>query len=267
MERTSVLILGHGSRRRQANAEFEALVAAFRRCRPDLQVDLAYIELAEPLLAPGLAAAAARGPARVVVLPLFLFAAGHVKDDVPEALAAARGAYPDVEFRAARALGVSQPLVELALTRAAEAMPLRGPEAAATTLLVVGRGASDADANGDFCKLVRLLGEAGGFGRATPSFIAITGPRFDPEAERALATSTGPLLVLPYFLFDGLLVQQLAGEVATLRTRHPDRDIVLAPHLGPDDRLLGLLETRLAEALDGGLPLPCDACPRSAASP
>lgn len=267
MERGSVLILGHGSRRLEANAEFEALVAAFRRRHAGLDVAHAYVELANPLLGPALAAAAARGPGRVVVLPLFLFAAGHVKDDVPRALARVRADFPSVEFQAARALGVAHAMVSLALVRASEAMPLRGPEAAAATLLVVGRGASDPDANGDFCKLVRLLGEGGGFGRATPSFIAITFPRFEPEAERSLAASPGPLLVLPYFLFDGLLVQQLAGAVAVLRTRHPGRDIRLASHLGPDARLLDLLDARLAEVVAWRGVLPFDARARSAAAP
>jgi sirohydrochlorin ferrochelatase len=249
VERTAVLILGHGSRRAEANAEFEALVGAYRARRPALDVRHAYIELAEPLLADGLAAAAGGGPGRVALLPLFLFAAGHVKQDVPRALAATRRAFPGVALSSARALGVCAPMVELALERAAAAVAPGGEEAARTTLLVVGRGASDPDANGDLCKLVRLVGEAGGFGRSEPSFIAITGPRFAEAAERALATSAGPLLVLPYFLFDGLLVRQLAGEVAALRARHPARDVRLAPHLGPDPRLLGLLDERLAELL------------------
>lgn len=266
MERTSVLILGHGSRRAEANAEFEALVDGFRRRRPALDVGHAYVELASPLLADGLAHAASRSR-HVVVLPLFLFAAGHVKDDVPEALAGARRAFPSVRFEAARAVGVCHAMVALALERAGRCLPLRGPEAARTTLVVVGRGASDPDANGDFCKLVRLLGEGGGFAHAEPSFIAITGPRFEPATERALGASHGPLLVLPYFLFDGRLVRQLAGEVEALRARHPGRDIRLAPHLGPDESLLGLLDHRLAEVA-GGLPAPsCDACPRTAGTP
>lgn len=267
MARTSVLILGHGSRRREANAEFEALVEGFRRRHAGLTVDHAYIELAEPLLGPALAAAATRRPGRVVLLPLFLFAAGHVKDDVPRALSSARGAFPDVWFTAGRALGVAREVLSLALSRAAEAVPLGGAAAAATTLLAVGRGASDPDANGDFCKLVRLVGELGGFARAVPSFVAIAHPRFGPEAERTLAASTGPLLVLPHLLFDGLLVRELAAEVAALRARHPGREIHVARHLGPDDRLLDLLEVRLAEILEERAALPCDACPRSLATP
>lgn len=51
------------------------------------------------------------------MLPLFLFAAGHVKNDLPLALAEARRAFPATRFSAARALGVDPGLVDLAYAR------------------------------------------------------------------------------------------------------------------------------------------------------
>ena len=62
MERRAVLILGHGSRRAPSNAQFEEVARRFRARRPDLDVGHAYIELCDPLLADGLAAAARRAP-------------------------------------------------------------------------------------------------------------------------------------------------------------------------------------------------------------
>lgn len=245
MERRSILILGHGSRRPRANAEFEVLVARFRARSRGREVGHAYIELAEPLLREGLAAAA-RGAERVTVLPLFLFAAGHVKDDVPAALAEARRRSPAARFEASPALGVDPALVATALERAGAAVPLRTDEAARTVLLVVGRGSSDPEANGDFCKLVRLVGEGGGFARAEPCFIAITGPRFEEAAARIALSRPERVLVLPYFLFEGLLVEELRDKVARFAADHPAIDVRLAAHLGPDDRLLDVLEARLA---------------------
>ena len=264
MERRSVLILGHGSRVARANAEFEALVRAFRARRPDLDLDHAYVELAAPLLADGLAAVAARAD-RVVLLPLFLLAAGHVKDDVPEALSEARARFPAVRFDAARVLGVVNRMVELTLARAGERVPLRTAEAGRTALLTVGRGSSDFDANSDFCKLTRILGERGGFRRADPSFIAIASPLFEAAAEDLAKVHDGPILVQPYFLFDGLLVEQLAREVDAFAARHRGRDVRLGAHLGPDARLLELLEERLAEVFGGSATLACQACPRAVA--
>ena len=266
MERTAILVLGHGSRRSRSNEEFEAFVDAFRRRRQRLDVGHAYIELAEPLLDEGLARLAVRAD-RVVLLPLFLFAAGHVKDDVPRALGAARAAFPKVRFEAARALGVHRAMLEIALQRSHAAVPEGEGEARRTVLLAVGRGSSDPDANGDFCKMVRLLGEAGGFARAEPSFIGITTPLFETAAERVALSAPGRMLVLPYFLFDhGRLIERLAGQVRAFAERHEAIDIRLAPHLGGHARLLDLVEERLEEVLAGAALLPCDTCLRSNAA-
>lgn len=248
MERRSILILGHGSRRPASNAQFEALVALFRARRPELDVGHAYIELCDPLLADGLAALARRSD-RVTVLPLFLFAAGHVKGDLPEALEEARTAFPRVRFDAAAELGVDSTMVSIALDRAGARVPLRSPEAAETVVLTIGRGSLDSNANGDFYKLSRMLCEQGGFARPELCFIAVVEPLLPAALERAALAKPKRLLVLPYFLFEGLLIEQIRDEVARFAARHPGIDVRLADHLGPDERLCDVLDARLA-ALD-----------------
>lgn len=245
MERRSVLILGHGSRREAANAQFERLVSRFRARRPELDVAHAYIELCAPLLADGLDALAHRSD-RVTVLPLFLFAAGHVKKDIPKALEAAHQRFPSVRFDAALELGVDPQMVSIALDRAGEGVPLRTPETARTVLLAVGRGSLDSDANGNFYKLSRVVAERGGFARPELCFIAVVHPLL-PEALARLALSKPErILVLPYFLFEGLLIEQTRDEVARFAAAHPGIDVRLAGHLGPDERLCDLLDARLA---------------------
>lgn len=258
--RTAALVLGHGSRVAAANAAFEALVADFAGGHPGLAVAHAYVELAAPLLPGALAALAARAE-RVVVLPLFLLTAGHLKDDLPAALAAARRAFPGVRLEAARALGVTRELVDLALERLAAP----APDAGRTALLGVGRGSSDADANGDFCKLVRILGERGGFARAEPCFVAVTRPRAPAALEELARRHAGPIAVWPFLLFEGLLAQQLAREVAAFRALHPGRTISLAEPLAPHPLLRALLDRRLREVLGGEASLACDGCARAVA--
>jgi sirohydrochlorin ferrochelatase len=91
--KTGLLSVGYGSRDALANTEFEALVAEYREARPGYEIAHAYVELARPALPEGLAGLARRCR-EVVVLPLFLFAAGHVKNDLPLALPARRGGRP-----------------------------------------------------------------------------------------------------------------------------------------------------------------------------
>jgi sirohydrochlorin ferrochelatase/(2Fe-2S) ferredoxin len=257
---TAILIVGHGSRDPAANHELEAIVAGYRAHRARSsgdEVAHAYVELAPPFVPDALAALAARAD-HVVVVPFLLFAAGHVKNDLPLALHRARAASPRVRFTAARALGVHAALVDLAAARVRAA--LDGGDPARAALIAVGRGSSDPDANADFCKLARLVGEQVGTAWAMPSFAGITTPRVDDALELAARARPERVLVLPYLLCAGRLVERLRGQADAARARYPWMKVELAPHLGDDPRLHTVLDERVAEAIAGAAPLPCDTC-------
>jgi sirohydrochlorin ferrochelatase/(2Fe-2S) ferredoxin len=257
MKRTALLMVGHGSRQPEANRAFEELVAEYRRHRPELLVAHGYIELADPPLAAALCDLALAAP-RVVVFPLLLFAAGHVKNDVPLAVAAARREHPEVDFVAARPLGVHPALIELTLQRARQATG--GENEEKQTAIVVGRGSSDPDANADFFKVVRLFEESARFQRVLPCFIGVTRPGFDQTLEWAARGRPERLLVVPYFLFAGRLVCQLQERLAAFAARYPWIKTAIAPPLASDPKLLAVVDDRLREALEGHAPLPCDTC-------
>jgi len=258
--RTVILIVGHGSREPAANLELESLVDEYRASHPQVEVAHAYIELAAPSLSEALAQLGAAHAEEVVVVPLFLFAAGHVKNDIPLALDAARRAHPQTQFLAARSLGVDPRLAALLHARAAATMPVDAAAAAQTAVLVVGRGASDPDANGDFCKLVRLYGEGRGFLQVTPTFIGITRPLFAESLELCARARPERVLVLPYLLFGGRLITKLREQLDQFTARYPWIPAVLAPHLGVDPLLFSLIDERVNEARTGRAPLPCDTC-------
>ena len=257
--RTEVVLVGHGSRDPGANHELAELVARYAVRSAAFRVSHGHVELADPPLLRALVEAGHRAD-RVIALPLFLFSSGHVKNDLPLALAEARRRVPSAIFSATRALGVHPTLVELAFARATSGGLPQGREAARTALLVVGRGASDPDSNGDFCKLVRLLGEGRGLGWVHPTFIGITSPLVDDSLELLARARPERIVVLPYFLFAGRLLCKLAAQVAAFGSRTPWIRTVLAPHLGADERLFDLLDERVQGALEGAAPLPCESC-------
>ncbi|MDE3226399.1 MAG: NAD(P)H-dependent oxidoreductase subunit E [Nitrospirota bacterium] len=255
---TGLLIVGHGSRDPNANVEFESLVAAYRATRPEIEVAHGYVELARPSLSTALRDLAQRADS-VVVLPLFLFAAGHVKNDIPLALSQARQDFPTVRFTVTNALGVHPNLVDLAFERARTA--LEGVRKfAKTAVVVVGRGSSDPDANGDFCKVVRLLAEGREIDWAVSCFIGVTRPLFEETVELVARARPDRIVVVPYFLFGGRLITKIREQVASFQTRYPWIKTELAPHLGSDDRLFKLMDERFYEVMEGKRPLPCDTC-------
>ena len=257
--RAAVVIVGHGSRDRAANLEFEALVADFALLHADVDTSYGYLELAEPTLAAALDGAASRAES-VLALPLVLFGAGHVKNDLPLALAAARQRFPSVSFAAARPLGVHPLLTAIVGERAAAASPLSPAERAKTAVLAVGRGSSDPDANGDFCKLVRLFAEGRGYARVDPAFMGITEPRVGEALESLARVRPERILVVPALLFGGSLVGKLDDELRRFSARYPWIKSERARHLGAHPNLFALMEERLRQAVGEGAPLPCDTC-------
>ncbi len=256
---TTVLVVGHGSRENGANDELEALVATYRAAHPEHRVEVAYVELARPLVADALATLLPE-TRRLVVVPLFLFAAGHVKNDIPLAVDGARARFPGTDIVVAPHLGVHPALVSMAWDRVASAIPDDPAARARTLLLVVGRGSSDPDANGDFCKVARLVGEGRGLLNVEPTFIGIAAPKTAQSLELVARMRPDRLVVLPYLLFAGRLVAKLEADVREFSARHPWIRAAVAPHLGEDPRLFSLIEERVASALARTAVLPCDTC-------
>lgn len=257
-DRIGVVIVGHGSRDPRANAEFEELVAELHALHPEWNISHAYVELASPSLEVALSASAARNR-RVLVAPLFLFSAGHLKNDIPLAITTAQTRHPGVSFLSTRELGVHPALIDLAFQRASSSLPLDHAKAK-TAVIVVGRGASDPDANGDFCKLVRLFGEGRPFTWVLPSFIGITRPSFEEAAELIARSRPDCVLVVPYFLFAGRLLTKLEEQVSAFSSRYPWIKTHLAPCLGIDRRVISVLEERVRETQAGEQSLPCNTC-------
>ena len=256
-ERTAILVVGHGSRENSSNLEFEELVAQLRTRWPEFDVRHAYVELAAPSLADGIDAIA-RSNDRVIVIPCFLFAAGHVKNDIPLALAAARSKFPGLRFEAGRVLGVHPAMAEVAFGRAFEKFDAEDMKG--TAVVMVGRGASDPDANGDFFKLVRLFSEGRGFKWVAPCFIGITEPKFEETIELVARARPERIVVVPYLLFGGRLLVRLEEQVREFARRYPWVPARLSPHLGVHPKLLEVIDERIRETIGGQAPLPCDNC-------
>src|SRR5439155_15779224 len=120
--------------------------------------------------------------------------------------------------------------------------------------------ASDPDANGDFCKLVRLVGEGRGFGWVVPCFIGITRPLFEETIELISRARPERILVVPYLLFGGRLVARLEEQIREFGNRYPWIKLSLASPLGVHPKLLEVIGDRIREAVMGQPPLACDNC-------
>jgi sirohydrochlorin ferrochelatase len=115
---TALLLIAHGSRRPEANADLEYLAGVMRERGEFSFVQPAYLELCDPGIVPGGELCVAVGANRVVLLPYFLSAGVHVVDDLTAARNELAKRHPDVEFVLAEPLGRHPLLADVVAERA-----------------------------------------------------------------------------------------------------------------------------------------------------
>jgi len=114
----SLLLIAHGSRRAEANADLDYLAEQMRTRDRFPLIGTAYLELAEPNIAHGGASLVERGATTVTMLPYFLSPGVHVREDLIEARAELATRFPAVEFRLAPHLGRHPLMAEIVEQRA-----------------------------------------------------------------------------------------------------------------------------------------------------
>jgi len=256
---TAVLLCGHGSRDPEAIRDFELAAAALRPRLPELDFATGYLEFARPTIRDGLAILAARGARRILAIPGMLFAASHVKNDLPWEMNSFIADHPNVDVRLARDLGIDPKLLRAAADRIAAAADTRIPRPE-TLLVVVGRGTNDPDANSNISKLARMLWEGMGLGWAEAAFSGVAHPRVDAALARAAGLGFRRIIVFPYFLFTGVLVKRIYAQTDTVAALFPEIEFVKALYLRDHDGVLAAFCDRVAE-LGGAQPaMNCQLC-------
>ncbi|MFC7143039.1 CbiX/SirB N-terminal domain-containing protein [Halosimplex aquaticum] len=256
----AVLLVGHGSRREKSNEQVRTL-AADLEARLGVPVDAGFLELAKPAIPDAIAGLAA-AVSRITVVQLSLFAASHVKNDVPLAVQRARADHDGLTVHNGAHLGIHPALVDLLDDRAAAVERSLGVDREADDVAVVlcARGSSDPDANGDAHKLARLLYEGRAFDRVEASFIGVTGPVLDETLHTVAKGRPDAVVVLPYMLGDGVLTGRIRDRTAEFDAEYPYVDAAAGDPLGTDPRLLDVLGDRWQEARTDSVDMSCDTC-------
>lgn len=121
-QKTAVLLIAHGSRRKEANQDLLEIAHRLREEGRYDVIEVGYLELAEPTIQEACRNCADRGATCVLMLPYFLSAGRHVTADLERFRADNAVRHPHVDFRMCPPLGLHPRMIDIVLDRLAEGL-------------------------------------------------------------------------------------------------------------------------------------------------
>lgn len=222
MAAPALVALAHGSRDPRSAATIKALVAEVKKMRPDLRIEMAFLDLSKPSFDTVVDRLVKAGFDEIVVVPLLLTEAFHARVDVPGAIATATARHEGLKIRATRVLGMEAAFLEVLDVRLREALKeARVRELDA--LVLAAAGSSDPLANQAVARLARTWGTrhklpvTAAFASAAPPAAGEAVRAFRAEGRRHIAVAS-------FFLAPGTLpdrAAELAIEAGAVAVSEP----------------------------------------------
>ena len=104
-EKKAVVLFGHGARDPQWAEPMKRLQSILIGQLPNVQVELAFLELMEPSLPDVVDCMAMGGIVNIQVVPIFFGKGGHLKNDFPVIMAEMKQKHPALNIEATTAVG------------------------------------------------------------------------------------------------------------------------------------------------------------------
>ena len=206
----AILYIGHGTRSKKGAEEAKAFLQRVIE-RTDVPIqEISFLELTEPSIEEGFQKCVERGAVEITVVPIFLLAAGHIKEDIPAALSSLQVRYPNVKVHVRNPFGVKDKILD------AIAELVRNVAGAVTlqdSLLIVGRGSSDPSIHASFGMIAEGIQKRLKTNHVSVCYLAATEPRLQEGLEMISNKAESRVIVIPYLLFSGLLLNEVDQNV------------------------------------------------------
>lgn len=141
-----ILIVGHGSRRAEANEDVRQAARSIGERGGFGLVQPAFLEIEQPDVAEGFTRLAAQGAREIIVHPYFLSPGRHTRGDLPREVREVASRHPSVGYRITEPLSAHPLVIEASIERIREGqhtLPREGHGAAAGRVYLVGGGPGD----------------------------------------------------------------------------------------------------------------------------
>ncbi|PWA12198.1 sirohydrochlorin chelatase [Pueribacillus theae] len=257
----AVLFVGHGSRDEEGNEEIRQFVKKMQpKLSEDLLIETCFLEFGKPSIMGGIENCIDKKASDIYLIPIILLPAGHSKIHVPAVIDEAKEKFPNVSFTYGRPIGIHEKTFDILSNRLAEAGIDPTMEHEDTAVLLIGRGGSDPDANSDLYKITRLLWEKLKIKWVETVFMGVTSPSVDEGVERCIKLGAKKVVMLPYFLFTGVLIKRMNDMKERYESEYPENEFILADYFGFHPLLQDIVIDRVEEALQEEVRMNCDTC-------
>ena len=115
-----ILVVGHGSRRQEANEDVCEATRKIARRGPFAFVEAAFLEIVNPTIEEGFATLVGRGVRHVIVHPYFLSPGRHTRGDIPFEVQAAASQHPGVTYQITQPLSAHDLVIDASIERILE---------------------------------------------------------------------------------------------------------------------------------------------------
>src|SRR5690242_18092323 len=120
-ESEAIILYVHGARESRWAEPFVRLRERVAAKAPQRVVEIAFLDYMSPDLVTAARRLSSQGVARIRIVPMFFGRGGHLRDDFPRQLDAARAAAPGIAFEVTEAAGESDAVLEVLATFAVDA--------------------------------------------------------------------------------------------------------------------------------------------------
>ncbi|MCM3906065.1 MAG: uroporphyrinogen-III C-methyltransferase [Pyrinomonadaceae bacterium] len=146
-----VLVVGHGSRRKEANRDVREAAIQIGKCGGFPLVQAAFLEIEQPDISAGFKRLVQEGAGSITVHPYFLSPGRHTRGDLPREVGAVAADFPDVSYRITEPLAAHPFVIAASVERILETIDpdrSKAPDAASYvarqgTVYLVGAGPGD----------------------------------------------------------------------------------------------------------------------------
>ncbi len=226
----TLIAVAHGSRDPRSAQTVAAVVERVRQRRPDLDVRVAYLDLTEPSVGEVIDDIASTGAEAAVAVPLLLGSAFHARVDLPAILDAARSRHPQLSLVQSEVLGDDRLLIDAVRCRIVETgIELDDPGVGVAVAAV---GSSDASANQRARALAERILVGTSWNAALTCFATAQTPGPSHTLAHLTAAGSRTLVVAPWFLAPGLLIDRVFAAVDSHVAEQGLRDVVHSGVLG-----------------------------------